>query len=104
MVNLAASLDVALETAEHPVQLTLLLLVELPADPGEGGEHAIGKPVPPHLGHALLQAGVNEVVQKLEQGPGRHHVTVDQVREEPEQVAGIGPLARLQTILIGEKD
>ena len=95
VVDLATSLDVALQRPQHPVQLALLLLVQLPAHPGEGGQHAVGEPVPSHLRHAVLQCGVDKVVQKLEQRSSGDDVTVDQVCQEPQEIAGIGPFAGL---------
>ena len=49
VVDLLSALDVAFQAAQHTVQLALLFLVELPADPGKGGEDCVGKPITSYL-------------------------------------------------------
>ena len=103
VMNLLPALDVALQAAQHAVQLALLLLVELAAHPGQGGEDAVGEPIAADLGHALLQSRVHKVVEELEQRAGGDHVTVHQVGHETEQKAGVRPLAALQAVLFIKK-
>ena len=76
VVDLATPLDVTLQRSQHSVKLALLLLVELPAHPGEGGQHAVGEPVSSHLRNSILQGGVHEVVKQLEQRSSRDNMTI----------------------------
>ena len=99
VVNLLPALDVSLQAAQHPVQLTLLLLVQLPPYPGQGRQHAVGEPVPAHLGHTLLQGSVHEVVEQLQQGGGGYNVAVHKVRHKPEQKPRVRPTETFQTVL-----
>ena len=46
-------LYIPLQAAQHPVQLRLLLLIELTANPGQGREHRVGKPVTPNLNASI---------------------------------------------------
>ena len=45
VMRLGPALDVALQRAQHSVQLGLLLLVQLTPDPGQGGQHGVGEPI-----------------------------------------------------------
>lgn len=101
VVRLDPALDVPLQRAQHAVQLGLLLLVELPPHPGEGGQDGVGEPVASHLRNPLLQGGVHEVVHQLEERAGGDDVAVDQVGDEAEGVAGRFPAAALQALLHG---
>ena len=56
-MDLVPPLDVALERAEHSVELRLFLLVELAADPRQGRQHREGEPIPANLKHQSTFTG-----------------------------------------------
>ena len=49
MMNLLPALDVPLQASKHPIQLTLLLLIQLSTNPGESRQYSVCKPVPSYL-------------------------------------------------------
>lgn len=44
-----------LKTSEHAIKLRFLFLIKLAPNPGQGGEHGVGKPVPTNLDFTDLQ-------------------------------------------------